>query len=131
MPNVRPVLVVCFLAAALGGACADGPRQARNGADPTAATCAALDRMTQDAPAIARADVNDPEAFDHALDRAVNEYTTELGKLRDVAPRSLRGPIAALDAAVKRHEFAHAVQLRVALDEFAAARCRAPVRPAR
>jgi hypothetical protein len=92
----------------------------------TKAACAQLARLESHAGALAQVDVADPDAFNTALDRAVDDYVADLRKLRKVAPDSLRPAIDDVRHAVVTHQFANGEAARAQLSTYEADHCTAP-----
>jgi len=92
----------------------------------TKAACAQLARLEGHAGALAQVDVADPDAFNTALDRAVDDYVADLRKLRQVAPESLRPAIDDVQHAVVTHQFANGQAARAQLSAYEADHCTAP-----
>jgi hypothetical protein len=113
-------VLLATVLAACGGA---DPRDDAAADREVEATCEALAEMQTRARSIERVNVADPAAFTKALDRAVEQYTEELGELREVAPEPLHGPIGRLDRAVRRHDFDTALRARAPLDTYVATKC--------
>jgi hypothetical protein len=111
-------------AAALTGAC--GGDDAGDSETTSEAACTLLDRMADHAHAVEEANVADPEAFADVLDQAIEAYTADLERLRDVTPDELDEPIDDLEAAMTDHKFDEAVTARAPIDEFAATECAPP-----
>jgi hypothetical protein len=113
-------LTLVLVASAVTGACGGDSSEPET---TSAEACALLDEMAAHARVVEQADVADPEAFTAALDEAVEAYTADLERLRDVTPDALDVPIDDLEAAMADHEFDKAATARIAIDEFAATEC--------
>jgi hypothetical protein len=116
------------LAAAALAACSGGGSHPTS--DPhrgdTKAACAQLARLEGHAGALAQVDVADPDAFNTALDHAVDDYVADLRKLRRVAPESLRPAIDDVQHAVVTHQFASGQAARTQLSTYEAEHCTTP-----
>jgi hypothetical protein len=108
------------LALAASGCSGGGPFGDGDGAD---TTCKLIERLGRSADRVERADIENPDDFQAALDDAVVEYGRIIDDLLDSAPETLHDDLRALRAAVEQYRFSDAVDARATLDEYAASEC--------
>jgi len=126
VPRRAPLSFIACLAVAVlvGAACSgdDGGGGALGGDAQT--VCELVERLDRTGDAVAAADVDDPGAFNDALDDAVREYTGILDDLDDVVPDDLQDEVDALRAAVEQYRFTDGVEAEASLDAYASRSCR-------
>ena len=113
-----------LVSAGLAG-CSNGGGGGSGGAlvgDPEV-VCTLIERLDATGKDVAAADVRDPAAFGDALDSAVQQYTSVLGDLEQVAPTSLRTDVERLRASVEQFRFADGVEAHAALDTYRTRNC--------
>jgi len=111
---------VVVLAFTLSG-CSGGSAGAFHGSK----ACPLLARLADTGETVARADVSDPDAFDHIVRDATAEYVRTGRELRDAVPSALRADVDRMIAAVQQRRYADGNAARARVDAYARAVCKA------
>jgi hypothetical protein len=108
-------------------ATAAGCSKVTGGAKPTASgkpvTCTIIAKLDDIANTVAEADVHDPATFDATLQTAVNDYVSNVRRLRAIAPTDLSPSLQRVEADVQQLRFDAAGADRAPLDAYAARTC--------
>ncbi len=97
-----------------------GSKSPNPGKPPACAYVAKLDTI---ADTVAKANVQDPDAFDKTLQTAVQDYVANVRELRANAPADLSTSLTQVEADVQQFRFDAAVTDRAPLDAYAARLC--------
>jgi hypothetical protein len=108
---------VIGVALALAGCSGEGNRY---GAQPACPLLADLVRTGQ---TVARADVNDPAAFDATLRDATKAYVRTATELRDAVPENLKVDVERMIVAAQQRRFDDATSARSRIDAYARENC--------